>query len=195
MTKNQLVERAKRRLNAGAPKPHVWPENEIELAACVNDALHELSDAVMHDDARRSSLQQNYTVALDANGESTDLLTSAGSVTGEVGEIVLKGIYLGLVRDSNNDILEPVFHYRDFVSPQPTVYPKYLLKNRILATCAKDIEVNGPADIQSAAGPLTITASFTPKNVDDVPLEEEDALVAHLCEVVTRKIPADANPG
>jgi len=193
MTKNQLVERAKRRLNAGAAQPHVWPESEIELAACVNDAMHELSMAVMRDDARRSLLQQDYTVTLDANGESTDLMTTAGSITAEAGEIMLEGIYFGLVRDLNNDVLEPVFHYRDFVSPQPTVYPRYLLKNQIIATCAKDIDVNGPADIQGASGPITITASYTPKNVDDVPLEIEDDLVAHLCQVVLRKLPANAN--
>lgn len=193
MTRNELVERAKRRLNAGQAQPHTWAENEIELAACVNDALCELSDAVMRDNSRRSSLQQDYTVTLGPTGESTDLLTVAGSITAEVGEIMLEGIYFGLVRDANNDVLEPVFHYRDFVSPQTTVYSRYILKNRVIATCAKGVDVNGPADIQGTTGPLTITASFTPKNVDDVPLEEEDALVAHLCDVVTRKVPANAN--
>lgn len=188
MTKNELVERAKRRLNAGEAKPHIWPESEIEIAACVNDALHELSSAVMMDDMRRAWLQQNYTVTLDANGESTDLLTAVGSVTGEAGEIILEGIHYGLVRDADNNILKPLFHYLEFVSPQPVVWPYYLMKNSVMATRALGVEVNGPADIQSVNGPLTITASFTPINVDDVPLAEEDALVEHLCRIVSLKI-------
>lgn len=193
MTKSELVERAKRRLNAGADKPHVWPENEIELAACVNDALHELSTAVMMDTMRRAWLQQDYTINLDAAGESTDLLTAAGSVTGEVGEILLEGIHFGLVRDANNDVVKPLFHYLDFVSPQFTDWPYYLLKNSVIATRAKDVEVNGPADIQGTVGPIVVTANYAPKNVDDVPLNLEDDLVGHLVEVVLRKLPANAN--
>ena len=192
MTKNDLIERAKRRLNAGQPQPHIWPDNEIELAACVNDALHELSGAVMMDEMRRSWLQQDYTVALGSNGESTDLLTAAGSITGEVGEIILEGIHFGLVRDFDGNVLKPLFNYLEFVSPQATVYGYYLLKNQIIATRALGAQVNAPADIQSVNGPLTITASYTPVNVDDVPLSLEDDLVAHLCEVVTRKVPANA---
>jgi hypothetical protein len=192
MTKADLVERAKRRLNAGAAEPHVWVSSEIELAACVNDAMHLLSASVVMDNDRRSWLQQNYTVNLDSNGESTDLLTAVGSVTGEVGEVILVGIYFGLVRDADNNILQPLFHYADFVRPQSTVYPYYLLKNQIIATRALGVVVNGPADIQTVNGPLTITANYTPKNVDDVPLTLEDDLVDHLCEVVLRKTNADA---
>lgn len=187
MTKSELIERAKRRLNAGAADPHVWPSNEIELAACVNDAMHMLSAAVVMDNNRRSWLQQTYTVNLDANGESTDLLTALGSVTGEAGEIILPGVYFGLVRDADNNILQPLFHYADFVRPQATVFAYYLLKNQLIATRAKDAQVNGPADIQSVNGPLTITANYTPNNVDDVPLTLEDDLVGHLCDVVLRK--------
>lgn len=195
MTKGDLVERAKRRLNAGAPQPHVWPENELELAACVNDALGELSTAVMRDNMRRAWLQQDYTVTLNSAGESTDLLTAAGSITGQTAEILLEGIHLGLVRDADNNVLTPLHHYADFVRPQATVFAYYLLKDRVIATRRKDAQVNGPADIQGASGPLTITASFTPKNVTDVPLALEDDLVAHLCEVVTRKLPANADAG
>lgn len=188
MTKAELIERAKRRLNAGAAAPRIWPDNEIELAACVNDALHELSAAVVMDNNRRSWLQQDYTITLNASGESTDLLTAAGSVTGEVGEIILSGIYFGLIRDADNNVLKPLFHYSDFVSPQFTVYAYYLLKNQIIATRALGVAVNSPADIQSVNGPLTITANYTPINVDDVPLALEDELVTHLCEVVVRKV-------
>ena len=193
MTKNELVERAKRRLNAGEAKPHVWPENEIELAACVNDALHELSGAVMMDDQRRAWLQQNYTVSLDANGVSTDLLTAVGSITGEVGEIILEGIHYGLVVDFDGNVLKPLFQYLEFVSPQSAPWGFYLMKNSAMATRAAGLSVSGPADVQGASGPLTVTASFTPKNVDDVPFEIEDELVGHLCEVVTRKVPANAS--
>jgi hypothetical protein len=192
VTKPELIERAKRRLNAGQPQPHTWVESEIELAACVNDALHELSASVMRDSMRRSWLQQNYTVNLDANGESTDLLTAVGSITGEVGEIILEGIHFGLVRDADNNVLKPLFHYLDFVSPQAVVYPYYLQKNNGMATRALGAQVNGPADIVGVSSPLTITANYTPKNVNDIPLALEDDAVAHLCEVVTRKLPANA---
>jgi hypothetical protein len=193
VTKADLIERAKRRLNAGAAEPHIWPSNEIELAACVGDALHALSAAVVMDNGRRSWLQQNYTVNLDASGESTDLLTATGSITGEVGEIIIPGIYFGLVRDADNNVLQPLFHYADFVRPQATVYAYYLLKNQILATRASGVVVNGPADIQSVNGPITLTTNYTPKNVDDVPLTLEDDLVTHLCMIVTTKVaPANA---
>jgi hypothetical protein len=187
MTKAELIERAKRRLNAGAAEPRVWASNEIELAACVNDALHELSARVVMDNDRRSWLQQDYTVTLNASGESTDLLTAAGSITGEVGEIILSGVFFGLVRDTDNNILQPLFHYADFVRPQATVYAYYLLKNQIIATRALGVAVNSPADIQSVNGPLTITANYTPINVEDVPLTLEDDLVGHLVDVVLRK--------
>jgi len=188
----ELIERAKRRLNAGQPQPHVWPESEIELAACVNDALHRLSERVMRDSTLRSWLQQDYTVNLSGNGESTDLLTALGSVTGQAGEIILEGIDFGLVRDFENNILIPLMHYADFVRPQPTVFGYYLKKDRVIATRARDKVVNSPADIQSVLGPLTITASFTPKSVGDVPLALEDDLVGDLCSIVTQKVSANA---
>src|SRR5262245_63728036 len=98
MTKDALIERAKRRLNAGQPQPHIWPENEIELAACVNDALGSLARIVMDDDRFRSLLQQTYSVPLDASGVG-DPLTVTGSVTGVAGEILMDGIRFGTVID------------------------------------------------------------------------------------------------
>jgi len=188
MTVDELIERAKRRLNAGQPQPHVWPDSEIDIGACVTDALRQLSERVMRDSELRAWLQQDYAVNLGANGESTDLLTATGSVTGQVGEIILEGMDFGLVRDAENNVLVPLMHYADFVRPQPTVYGYYLKKNRVVATRAKGVAVNSPADILSVLGPITITASFTPKNVSDVPLDLEDDLVGDLCDVVTRKI-------
>lgn len=188
MTFADLIERSKRRLNAGQPEPRLWPDSEIDVAASVNDALHMLSAAVMRDSMRRSWLTQDYTVTLGSNGESTDLLTATGSVTGQVGEIMLEGIHFGLVRDADNNVLVPLFHYRDFVSPQPTVFGYYFFKDQIIATRAIGVSVSGPADIQGVNGPLTITASYTPKQVSDVPLDLEDELVSALCQIVTTKL-------
>lgn len=186
MTKNDLIERAKRRLGAVAA-------SEIDLAACVNDALHELSGAVMMDNMRRAWMQQDYEIALDSNGESTDLLTALGSVTGEAGEIMIEGIHYGLVKDADGNVLKPLFHYNDFISPQDWPGGFYFLKNSVIATRAAGLSVNGPADIVGVTGPLTITASFTPVNVTDIRPELEDNAVSHLVEVVMRKLPANAN--
>jgi len=59
---------------------------------------------------------------------------------------------------------------------------------------ARNTRVNTPADIVSVNGPLTITASFAPTEVDDFPPELHDMLVNTLCDVVTRKgTPANAD--
>lgn len=189
MTFADLIERAKRRLSAGAPQPHVWPDNEIELAACVSDAIHELSSAVLMDNQRRPWLQQDLTVTLNAAGESTNLLTAVGSLTGQTAEVILEGIMLGAIRDADNNVLVPLMHYADFLRPQSTQFAYYCLKDRVIATRALGVAVNSPADIASVLGPLVVTASFAPKNITDVPLNLEDDLVAHLCEVVLRKTP------
>jgi hypothetical protein len=171
------------------PEPHIWPSSEIEIAASVPDALHELSMAVMADPARRPWLTQDFAVTLDAAGEG-DLLTAVGSITGETGEIILDGIWYGVVLDADSNILVPLMHYADFLKPQPTVFSYYTLKDQIIATRAINTAVNGPLDIVGVSGPLTITASFTPINVTDLPLSLEDDAVRHLVLVLQRKGPA-----
>jgi len=190
MTLADLIERAKRRLNAGAPQPHVWADHEIELAACVQDAMHELSMRVMLDNQHMPWLQQDYTITLNAVGESTNLLTATGSLTGQTAELILEGIQYGVVRDNDANILVYTPNYSDFLRPQSTSFAYYTLKNRVIATRALGVAVSGPADIASVAGPLVVTANFTPKNVTDVPLALEDDLVARLVEVVLRKLPS-----
>lgn len=46
MTKNELCERAKRRLNAGAGEPHIWPESEMSSRVCVGTAASLEEDSV-----------------------------------------------------------------------------------------------------------------------------------------------------
>jgi len=194
MTADQLIERAKRQLNAGQPQPHVWPKSEIDLGACILQAVGDLSDRVMRDDALRTLLQQNYEVALDGAGEG-DLLATAGSITTNTGEVLQAGVYIGAVFDADGNKLVPVAHYSDFVSPLPNVFGRYCLRDRKIATCAIGVMVNKPADIQSVAGPLTITASFAPNEVDDFPPELHDMLVQTLVNIVATKVmPANADP-
>jgi hypothetical protein len=184
----ELVERSKRLAGAGSGSPDAWAKAEIDLAACVQIAIHELANDVMRDPERRAWLQQKYTVQLDGAGESTDLLTANGSITGQAGEIILEGINLGAVIDADGNVLVYIPHYADFLRPQPTAFAYYHLKDRKVITRAINAAVNSPFDIQSVSGPLTITCNFAPKSVTDIPLQLEDDLVKKLVTVVMRKI-------
>ena len=192
MTKPELLERAKRQLNAGQAEPRLWPESEIDLAACVMQASAKLAQRVMRDNALRGLLQQEYTINLDASGEG-DLLTAIGSVTTVAGEILLEGVHIGAVLDAEGQKLHPLTHYSDFIAPQLTAFGYYLIKDKsTILTRARGVNVATSFDIQSASGPLTITASYTPASVDDFPAELEDMLVNALVEIVSVKIPANA---
>lgn len=180
MTASELIERAKRQLNA--------PDLEINLAACVMQASGRLARKVMRDDALRPLLQQVYSVTLSAAGEG-DLLAATGSITGNAGEILIDGIRLGVVVDADGNILQPLLHYHDFLRPQATQYAYYNLKDRKILTRAIDQQVNVPSDVVGVNGPLSITASFDPQEVTDYPAELEDHLVQELCDVV---MPANA---
>ena len=187
MTIADLIERSKRLLGAGSGSPDVWAKAEIDLAACVNIAVHEMAVDVMNDNARRGLLQQNYSVTLDGSGIG-DLLAATGSVTSTAGEILQDGVYFGVVRDADNNILQPIYHFADFYRPQPTVFGYYCLVNKKIHTRAISVGVNGPADIVSAATPLTVTASYAPASVANIPGELEDETVKKLVTVITRKI-------
>src|SRR5262245_37935744 len=120
MTRDELVERAKRQLNAGQPES-AWPAAEIDIDACIMVAANQLADQVMADPYERALLQQTYSVTLDVNGQG-DLLTATGSITGLAGEILLDGIRAGNVLDNDQNQLQPLLHYADFLKPQATVY-------------------------------------------------------------------------
>jgi len=156
------------------------------MAACVDQALASLAQKVMEDDSYRSLLQQTYSVALDASGVG-DPLAATGSITGVAGEILMDGIRFGAVTDGSNNILKPLTHYSDFLGPQLTVFGYYCLKDRKILTRAIDAVVNGPADIQSAATPLSVVASFQPAVVDNVPAELEDMAIQELVSIVATK--------
>lgn len=184
---NDLVERSKRRLNAGQPEPHVWVSSEIDLAACVQQAIAELSQRVMMDSSLRTLLQQDYSVTLDANGIG-DPLAAVGSITGVAGEVLQEGIKFGVVIDADGNVLVPITHYSDFLRPQAVQLAYYCLKDRKILTRALGQAVNGPSDIFGVSSPLTITASFEPQVVDSFPDELADDLVNTLCKIVTTKI-------
>lgn len=177
MTASELIERARRQLNA--------PDLEINLAACVMQAKSKVANAVMLDDARRWLLQQAYAVPLNAAGVG-DLLAAVGSIAGK---IISEGVEFGAVVDADNNRLVPLAHYLSFTSPQSTVFAYYLRVNRTIATRALGVQVNNPADIQGVNGPLSVIASFDPDDVDDFPPELEPDLVQALVEIVS---PANA---
>lgn len=194
MTFNELVERAKRQLNAGQPQPHTWPESEIDLAACVMQAISAMAHDVMRSDELRSLLQQEYSVTLDSSGEG-DLLAAVGSITGIAGEILIDGVRFGAVLDAEGHKLQPILHYADFVAPQSTVFGYYHIKDRAtILTRARDMQVNTSFDIVSAAGPLTVTASFAPQSVTHISPELEEPTVHSLVRIVALKTYADAKP-
>jgi len=192
MTVDELIERSKRLLNAGQPQPHSWPDAEIDIGACIMVASNDLATDVMDDPYLRPLLQQTYSVTLDGSGQGS-LLTVTGSITGLAGEILLEGVRYGVVLDTDNNRLQPLLHYADFLSPQPTVYAYYTIKDRDkILTRAISTPVNGPADIQGVNGPLSILASFAPDLVTGFPQELEEKLVHKLVNVVAQKINANS---
>jgi hypothetical protein len=195
MTFDELVELAKRRLSAGSVPPRVWSDAELDLSACVSAAARELASEVMYDDTRRAWLQQDYPVPLDPVTNEGDLLTAVGSITALAGEIILEGVDFGLVLDANGEVLQLIPQYPDFFRPQTTAWGHYTRKNRgKILTRAKGQQVFKPADVQPAAGPLLITASYTPALVTGWPPDLEDDLVNKVVAIAASKLtPANAN--
>lgn len=184
MTFSELVETAKRRLNAGQPEPRNWPMSEIDIAACVSQARDAVAQQAMMDSSRRAWLQQEFSLALDSNGKG--LLSAATASV--AGTILLDGIRMGVVLDADSNPLQHILHYADFIRPQATVYGRYCLKDQAILTCAINTAVNGPLDIVGAPGPLTITANYVPDSVGDFPADLEPDLVDELCRIVSLKL-------
>lgn len=191
MTLAELVERAKRRLIAGQSVPREWAENELEIVSAIPTAAHAVARKVMNDDAKRSLLQQVYSVTLNGSGEG-NLQTATGSITTLAGEILLDGVMVGSVHDNDGNRLVAVRHYYDFIAPRTKVFPEYCLKANIIATCIAGVFVTVPADIQGVNGPLSILASYTPSLVTGFPNELTDDLVDELTALMLSKVPAAA---
>lgn len=186
MTTDDLILTAKRRLNAGTAG-RAWEQFDIDIAACVSQALGELSMRVMNDDARRGLLQQSYSVTLDSDGIG-NLQTATGSITLAAGEILSDGVYAGYVKDADGEVLHPIKNYPQFVSPQPLHASYYCLVNKRIHTRSRYQQVYSPADIVTVATPLTVYSSYAPANVSNVPDELTDDLVNCLCEIVLEKL-------
>jgi hypothetical protein len=189
MTFAELVERSKRQLNAGQPQPHVWPDSEIDIAACVMQARDALARQVMMDGSRRAWLTQEFSLTLDGTGKG-DLSAATSAIAGE---ILLDGIRMGAVLDADGSLLKPLLHYSDFLSPQATVYGYYCLKDRALLTRTINVQASGPLEIVGASSPLTITANYVPSAVDDFPVDLEADLVQSLVNIVAAKVATPAN--
>jgi hypothetical protein len=181
MTRPELMEYAKRRLSAGEAPPRVWPENETEIAAAIDTAMHRLADAVMNDDARRAWLQQEYELPIDENTGRGTLSDATATIAGE---LLLDGIRMGRVFDADGDTLWPLQHVMAFYSPQPSVKSYYCLVGGEMWTRNRVNQVRTPADVQTVRGPVKIIASFVPENVSSVPAILADDLVDTLVAVV-----------
>ena len=186
MTFPELCERAKRLAGAGSPSPDIWAQSEIDLAACKDIALNELANETMRDDARRHLLQQSYSVTLDANGEG-DIIAATGAVTGAA-DIIPESIFFGNVRDAENNVLVPLYHYSDFLKPQITAFAYYCLKGRKIATRAIGMYVAKSEDVVTAPSPLTILASHSSTDLTYWSSEFDEKIVEKLVTVVTRKL-------
>jgi hypothetical protein len=179
MTKDELVEFAKRRLTPVNP---LWAKMDNEIAAAIPAALHLLAERVMRDEDKRVLLQQDY--ALNLGGDGKGLLSAATATI--AGDILPEGIWFGRVVDADGKVLWPLKTLQSFYSPQPTFKGYYGLFTGQVWTRGVGNVVNGAQDVQGANGPLTITASFVPANVGDVPATLTDDLVADVVEIVSK---------
>ena len=185
MTAGDLVQYAKRRLST--PDPDMWADRDLEIYAAIPSAIQRLSVYVMRNPDLDVLLQQDYTVTLDGSGVG-NLLTATGSITGVAGELLFEGIPFDTVIDSSNNILSYMPHYHDFLRPASIAFGYYCtVKDRIL-TRAIGTVVNSPADIVTAASPLTVTASYAPAAVTSIPTELGDNIIDMLVEVLQGSI-------
>lgn len=185
ITKDEIIERAKRLAGAGV-SPDIWARAELDLAACLNIAVHELSEDVMRDDYRRAYLQQDYSVAVNSAGVGS-ILAATGTVTGAA-DILLDSIQYGRVKDADGNVLVWYPHKDSFYNPLPTVFGYYCLSGRSILTRAIAAQCTSEADVQPAATPLTITASYAPSDLAYMPDQLGDDLAKQLVTVVTRKV-------
>jgi hypothetical protein len=185
MTLPELIELAKRRLSVAAPASLPWLDDDLNIAAAVAAASHELSEAVMLD-RRRPYLQQDYTVTLDGAG-SASLLAVTGQTT-SAADMLIESIPLGHVRDAYGEELIHLPHYFDFLSPQPIAFSYYTIVGQRIRTRAKGQQVRSVNDVVGVLGPLTVTASFSPITVPAWPATLEDDLTTQLVTVVLRKV-------
>lgn len=187
MTNDQLVQYAKRRLMVGNDAP-AFAQSEIDLYSMIPAALGVLSEIVMRDDARRHLLQQDYSVSL-TNGVG-DLQATNGSITGNAGEVLSEGVYLGTVYDADNNRLEPIRDYRLFESPLSTVFGYYCLVNKKIYARAVGQSFQKGSMI-GAPSPLTVTASYAPTDAADLPAEITDEAINALVALAMQKLRQD----
>lgn len=187
MTVAELIEYAKRRLAAGVPRTIPWDDEDLEIASAIPSASHELASEVMRD-GRRGWLQQQYSITLDGLGVGA-LLGVNGSVTSQPNEILIESIPLyGSVLDASGVTQVHIANYMDFVSPQPVHFGYYTLRDKKIYTRLAGSQARNAAEVVSAAGPLTVLASYAPANVSDWPKALEDDLVSKVVTIVTRKV-------
>lgn len=182
---NDIVLQAKRRLNATTPG-NIAEDFEIDIAAALPSALAALAIKVMLSDSKRGLLQQDYSVTLTAG--IGNLITATGSIT-SAADILMEGVYWGVVQDADGDLLQPLKNYSAFLRPQPLIHSYYCLRGERIHTRSKDQQVNIPAEVTSVTGPLTVTASFEPSTCEVVPDELADELIECLVNLVLTKMP------
>lgn len=185
MTFDDFVISATRRLNAGSPQ-NGWEDSALDIATCVQAAIHALAKDVMLDNEKRGLLQQTYSVTI--SGSTGDLLSPTGSVTATAAEILPDGIYYGVLIDADGDVLQPLKTLNAFYHPQSLVYSYYHVgPNMTLYTRSKQAQVNIPADVVGVNGPVSVVASYAPQDPADIPHSLEDDLVEYICRIAMTK--------
>ena len=182
---NDIILIASRRLQAASGMA-ITPDIEIDIAAQMQSALAALAKMTMANDAKRGLLQQDYTIALTAG--IGNLITATGAIT-TAADMLMDGVYWGVVIDADGDILQPLKNYSAFLKPQPLIYSYYCLRGERIHTRSRFQQVNYPSDVTSVTGPLTITANFEPATCEVVPNELGDDLIECLVNLVLTKMP------
>ena len=184
ITTDELVERAKRLVEAGA-SPSVWARAELDLAACITLAVQECSEQNANNPEMRALLMQPYSVSLNSSGFG-DLLAATGSLTGAA-DIFWNTVAFGTVVDVDGNELVYLPNLFDFYRPQSTLFGYYTLANRGIYARAVASQVNVPSDVQPPSGPLTVTACFAPADLQYWPTQLNDDLVRKLAHIVIAK--------
>ena len=184
ITTDELVERAKRLVEAGA-SPSVWARAELDLTACITLAVQECSQDNALNPEMRALLMQTYSVALNSSAFG-DLLAATGSTTGGT-DIFWNTVAYGVVQDADGNELVYLPNLWDFYRPQSTLFGYYTLANRGIYARAVGSQVNTPSDVVAPTGPLTVTACFAPGSLTYWPNQLNDDLVRKLAHIVLSK--------
>lgn len=187
MNNLELARRALLLLEAGGNNPNIWLNQEAEAIAAIPYACHRLAERVNADPMRRGLLTQEYSITLtDGVGNP---ITATGTLT-SLADMLFHGMEHWSVRDEQNNILQWVQNYNDFVGYQSMFYSYFTLYGQRIYT--KQLNTGS---LTSTTGPLTVISNFVPTitaSSSTLPAELDDDMVLTLCEILATKLPKEA---